>query len=569
MPHARHPSPASFDIPAPVTNQIRPDQPAQSQGRTLTGIALMSSCPEARREEWEELHVRNHGAGLRSLLASVWLTIPGACGALAETPVIAPSGMPRIGTVDPRFQSYNIEMIEVTGGKFWKPYRAKPDARPAPPPRSGSNTPPGTNSNLYQYRPPIDLANTRLRKLGAALAPAYMRVSGTWANSTYFADQDIAPQKPPAGFNGVLTRPQWRGVVEFSQKVNAPIVTSFAVSPGARDPTGAWKPDQARSLLAYTSSIGGNIAAAEFMNEPDLAEMAGAPAGYGATAYRRDFGSFRSFMKQAAPGTLILGAGTVGDSQAASDLLAASAPGLDAISYHYYGTLSERCIGKSTPRAALSENWLSGTDRTLTFYRTLRDKFEPGKPIWLTETADAACGGNPWAVTFLDTFRYLDQLGRLARAGVQVVMHNTLAASDYGLLDETTLEPRPNYWGALLWRQLMGTTVLDAGVPLQSGLHVYAHCQRGAPGGVTLLVINSDRDAPRALRLPTASTRYTLDAAKLLDQHVRLNGHPLALSAADELPTISGVPAASDTLTFAPATITFLAIAKAGNDACR
>jgi hypothetical protein len=172
-------------------------------------------------------------------------------------------------------------------------------------------------------------------------------------------------------------------------------------------------------------------------------------------------------------------------------------------------------------------------------------------------------------VTFLDTFRYLDQLGRLARAGVQVVMHNTLAASDYGLLDETTLEPRPNYWGALLWRQLMGTTVLDAGVPLQSGLHVYAHCQRGAPGGVVLLVINTGRDAPRALRIPAASARYTLDAAKLLDQHVRLNGHPLALSAAGDLPTISGVPAASDTLTFAPATITFLAIAKAGNDACR
>jgi hypothetical protein len=172
-------------------------------------------------------------------------------------------------------------------------------------------------------------------------------------------------------------------------------------------------------------------------------------------------------------------------------------------------------------------------------------------------------------VTFLDTFRYLDQLGRLARSGVQVVMHNTLAASDYGLLDETTLQPRPNYWGALLWRQLMGTTVLDAGVPLQSGLHVYAHCQRSAPGGVALLVINTNRDTPRALMLPTASVRYTLDAANLLDEHVRLNGHPLALSAADELPDVAGVSAAADTVSFAPATITFLAIAEAGNDACR
>ena len=40
--------------------------------------------------------------------------------------------------------------------------------------------------------------------------------------------------------------------------------------------------------------------------------------------------------------------------------------------------------------------------------------------MWLTETAEAACGGNPWASTFLDTFRYLDQLGRLAKAGVKM-----------------------------------------------------------------------------------------------------------------------------------------------------
>ncbi len=27
-----------------------------------------------------------------------------------------------IGKVDERYQSYNIEMVEVVGGRFWKPY---------------------------------------------------------------------------------------------------------------------------------------------------------------------------------------------------------------------------------------------------------------------------------------------------------------------------------------------------------------------------------------------------------------------------------------------------------------
>jgi heparanase 1 len=507
------------------------------------------------------------GAGLCGLLTSILLLAQAGAGTPTDPPSVTPSSLPRIGTISERFQSYNIEMIEVTGGKFWRPYRSKPDPPLARPSHSGSDTPPGMDSNLYQYRPPIDLANARLRKLAAALAPAYVRVSGTWANSTYFADADDAPSTPASGYNGILTRRQWRGVVDFARSVDALIMTSFAVSPGSRDAAGVWKPDQADRLVSFTRSIGGRIAAAEFMNEPNLAEMGGAPAGYDASAYRRDFGLFRAFMKRTAPEIIIAGPGTVGEPAMASDLLAAS--GVDVVSYHYYGTLSERCSGRSAPEAALSEDWLSRTGRTLAFYQKLRDTIEPGKPIWLTETADAACGGNPWASSFLDTFRYLDQLGRLARAGVQTVMHNTLAASDYGLLDETTLAPRPNYWGALLWRQLMGATVLEAGAPVQSGLHVYAHCQRGRPGGVALLVINTDRDAPHSVRLAAASVRYTLDAANLLDERVRLNGKPLALSAGDELPTIEGVPTTANAVTFAPATITFLAIPEAGNNACR
>ena len=504
---------------------------------------------------------RIHRVGARSkaCLISILLIAFACSRTLADEPFVTPANMTRIGEVDERFQSYNIEMVEVTGGRFWKPY--------------GSNAA-HAGSDLFAYRAPIDLSNVRLRKLAAALAPAYMRVSGTWANATFFADSDAAPSAPPAGFEGVLTRQQWRGVVNFSQAVRAPIVTSFAVSPGTRDAGGVWTPDHAARLLAYTAAVGGRIAAAEFMNEPNVAAAGVTAASDDTAAYGRDFKIFRSFMKRQAPETMILGPGLAGATDAASRLLVASGPGVDAFSYHHYGALSERCSGVRTSdgalaATALSEQWLARTEQTLNFYRKLRDQFEPGKPIWLTETAEAACGGNRWAATFLDTFRYLDQLGRLAKAGVQVVMHNTLAASDYGLLNEKDLAPRPNYWGALLWRRLMGTTVLDAGVPFQTGLHVYAHCQRGKPGGVGLLVINTDRDAARALRLAAAAERYTLDAADLGDGAARLNGRALELSAKDELPDITGVPTPAGTLTFAPATITFLAVPAAANSACR
>lgn len=464
--------------------------------------------------------------------------------------------MPRIGTVDVRFQSYNIEMVEITGGRFWRPYGSR------------TSKPAGINPDLYADRPPIDLTNARLRKLAAALGPAYLRISGTWANATTVADTNTAPDRPPAGFTGVLTRPQWRGAIDFARAVDARIVTSFAISPGTRDARGVWVPDQARRLLAITRASGARIAAVEFMNEPDLAAMGGTPSGYDAAAYGRDFKAFRAFVTRRAPQTLILGPGAIGQTAAVSNLLAASGPGLDVVSYHHYGALSQRCAGQRTADDALSEAWLAATDQAFAFARTLRDRFASGKPIWLTETGETACGGNPWAATFADTFRYLDQLGRLARAGARVVMHNTLAASDYALLDETTFAPRPSYWGALLWRRLMGSTVLDAGVPIQAGLHVYAHCRRDGPG-VVLLVINTDRNASHALTLADASERYTLDAANLQEGVVRLNGAPLALGVDDRLPHLAGTPTGAGRVTFAPATITFLAAPIANNPACR
>ena len=96
---------------------------------------------------------------------------------------------------------------------------------------------------------------------------------------------------------------------------------------------------------------------------------------------------------------------------------------------------------------------------------------------------------------------------------------NTLAASDYGLLDQNTFEPRPNYWATLLWRNLMGTTVLDPQVSAAPNTYVYAQCLKGQRGGVTLLIINADRQRSFDLNLPTASERYTLTAKKTRKHH--------------------------------------------------
>jgi len=518
-------------------------------------------------------------------MVAVCMLLPGVFAA-AQTARLDPAKMTRTGTVDERFQSYNVEMLEVTGGRFWKPYNAAAQ-KADPPAKADGNVPAGMDPNAYEYRAPVDLSNARLRKLAEALGPAYMRVSGTWANTTYFQDNAApAAKTPPAGFGGVLTREQWKGVVVFAAAADAEIVTSFAFGAGTRDATGLWTPAQATSFLAYTHSVGGRIAAAEFMNEPTAASMGGAPKGYDVAAYARDVAAFKPFLRKASPGTIFLGPGGVGEGGAmplpaamnmggvlsTQAILAATGPVFDAMSYHYYGGVSSRCAamvpGAVTKEdAALSSEWLARTAKVAAYYAGLRDQYMPGKPLWVTETADAACGGSHWASTFVDTFRYLNQLGTLAQRGVKVVMHNTLDASDYGLLDERDFTPRPNYWGALLWRKFMGTTVLLPGASSSPDLHLYAHCLRGQPGGVAVLAINAGESAA-SLALPLDSTQYVLSAHELESTQVELNGTTLALETNDALPPLIGVALLAGTIPVAPHTIMFLVVPDAANEAC-
>ncbi len=82
-------------------------------------------------------------------------------------------------------------MVEVTGGRFWAPYG-------------------GPEGEVYRFREPEDLSNTRLRQLAKHLGPAYMRVSGTWANFTYLEAEGEQLDEAPEGYGQILTRPMAR-----------------------------------------------------------------------------------------------------------------------------------------------------------------------------------------------------------------------------------------------------------------------------------------------------------------------------------------------------------------------
>ena len=96
-------------------------------------------------------------AGVALAILAMPLLRPSA--SFAQSLSVAPSTMPRIGLVSDRYQSYNVEMIEVTGGRdsgnLTRPEPGDGVQQPAPANRAPSaDTPAGMNADLYQYRPP-------------------------------------------------------------------------------------------------------------------------------------------------------------------------------------------------------------------------------------------------------------------------------------------------------------------------------------------------------------------------------------------------------------------------------
>jgi hypothetical protein len=486
-----------------------------------------------------------------------------------------PATLPKIGMTDPRYESYNFDLVAITG-------MAPHSAIGAGESKADSQDDAMAHKVLsgVTLEKPLDLSNPRLRKLAAGLAPAYLRVSGTAANSVWFENEDAATTAPPpAGYGSVLTRAQWAGVISFAKASDAKLVTSFTVNSAVRDAKGVWTPKVAAPLVAFTKARGGSIYAAELFNEPNLPSYGGVPAGYNAAMFARDQAAYRAFAQSAAPAMKLAGPGDVtaanlpmpGALTAEAMLSANPGPKFDVISYHFYPAVAARCAPAAspvgtTPAAALSEEWLARTDNSFQAHKTLRDKYAPGAPIWNTETAGAACSGAVWDMTFLDSFRYLDQLGRLAKQGADVVFHQTLVGGNYGLLDPQTLAPRPNYWAAWLWKRFMGATVLDAG-PILPGFHIYAHCAVEGHGAVALLAINNG-DAAGDLSVGGNAQVYTLTADTLQSPIVKLNGTELALGARDSLPRINPLTRTGG-MRLPAHTISFVILRGAANPACR
>ena len=491
-----------------------------------------------------------------------------------------PSAAKQLRTVDARLMSYNVEMTEVTGGTFWKAYTPGQVAgTEAVPPLSGM----GDLAKLQEWYDPIDTKNERLINLAKAFGPVWVRVSGTWANKTYYNfDGKYAPGVVPQGFQNVLSKEQWLSLLDFVKAVDGQLLISFANCPGIHDAETPWSPWQAKQIMELSKEYGVPVSAVEFTNEPNLMSTSGFPKGYTAAHFRRDQEIANRWVRENYPEVLLVGPSSTDstilamgpedkggagigdampDSVTTEELMLDYTEPMDVFSYHYYNGISERLesvmpSGHWQPGQAHTDAYLAMAGRCARGYAPIRDKYIPGAQMWVTESGDAGGGGNTWGSTYLDVLRTLNELGDFSTVTDGVIFHNTLASSDYGFLQHGTFEPRPNYWAVLLWNTLMGTTVYDAAA---EG-HVYCHSRRDGKAGFVYLIVNNDLENAITAELPGEAEVYALAGLDGMRSSVMtLNGKILTAGEKGELPELKG-ETVSGCVTVAPGSCAFIVL---------
>jgi heparanase 1 len=430
-------------------------------------------------------------------------------------------GAAAISETDPRYLSVALDTASVLGGAFWS---------------KG-----GGASSIAGDReaPPLDLAAPAFLERARALAPAYLRIGGTAADTVDYQLQGEAPL--PKGDKLKLTKERWGQIADFSRALGFPLLFTLNAGPATRDAKGAWTSGNASTLVAEAARDpqGDPVAAWELGNEINAYPlMHGLTRGVSGEQLAADTRAARSFLdgagsqaRLAAPASAFWP--VLGEIHGVmEDALRHGGSHLQIVTWHYYPQQSRRCpaaVRRAGPEVLLDPGHLDEFARWAKVVRTARDAFAPRAELWLGETGNAQCGGEPGVSdAFAGSLWWIDELGLAARTGHRVVVRQSLVGSDYGLLDPETLEPRPDYWASLLWKRAMGTRVLRAEAHGSAQVRAYAHCAASGPAGSTALaVVNLDGDAPAEVIVPwplAGAAASVVTAPSLDSRAISING---------------------------------------------
>ena len=381
----------------------------------------------------------------------------------------------------PEYLSVAIDMAQIVGGPWWE---------------GSSEFKAGRGGKKANQ---LDLQQSPLLQQLKRLRPLYLRIGGTEADSVYYA-QDNEPL--PAGFSSRLTLARLHELFDFVRRADAKLLFTLNANPQLWQKQRALMEAQLERLIKAIKKHNISTINLEFGNENNAFWLA---HGLFEQANTKTYSQLYQNVRRKLQGHQIPLAGPanafwprLGEvfswlSVDSSEFLRNNANQVDQLTWHYYPSQSQRCPVRTLAATAKNFSKLSTHERIEKYFSRMykqRQSLSPSTEIWLGETGSAQCGGEQGiSDSFVSSRWWLNQLGLGALYDTQVQIRQSFIGADYGLLDPQTLQPRPDYYVSLLWKQWMGNRVLRVKSPV-ADIKAYAHCHPQKIGFKSLLLIS-------------------------------------------------------------------------------
>jgi heparanase 1 len=319
----------------------------------------------------------------------------------------------------------------------------------------------------------LDLASPRIVNAASSLAPFFLRVGGWEADRVvYLTDNAMRWQIQYCHDNPdyCLTMTKWTEIQTFAQRVGARIVFCLAYLVYIEDETRDWDGSNARSFLEHVAktSTPGLLYGLELGNEPLHRGRS-----TNATRHVMAYLELRDMIDEIWSGNLepfrpkLMGPATTGVNQKSFGKFLSFeefCDAMDVATYHDYRCGSGRNENLSLeaidPKSFREHTKLHHAAKLVEAALT-----RPQKEIWIGEGSMAYNSGRETVTDSLQSsFWYANILGQLAASRYMthsVFCRQSLIGGWYDLLSHSNnFDPNPDYWLAVLWKQLVGTTSL-------------------------------------------------------------------------------------------------------------
>lgn len=418
----------------------------------------------------------------------------------------------RAATVDARFASFTID-------SWWLEMWAR------------------NINGTYNFTDP------RLARLVRDLGPSVLRVGGGKSDTSYFGGGPLAPGGLcHRTYCWNLTVPSWETFAQFVDVAQLDLV--FGLNAVLRNQGGAWDSRNAAAFIAYNRQRGHAVYGYELGNEPG--DHPTGPAGWAnvsLAAHAADFGDLQELLARefgGGPRPLVMGPDACMPDYMRG--LLALRPAVNVTTAHKYFCMD---VSGSFQNCSLSDMLSPSLAPAIARSAAQWAKIASAAPVpaWLGEGAVYWNHHSPLNFEqFAIVPAYLQELGELARSGLSLFAKQSLV----DLIQPTTLGVTPNYWAALLWKRLMGTSVYAASVQGDASARVRLYVHGGAAdagASWALCLVNLGANATAVTGLPTACGSrqvYALTApgANTTSRVVLLNGAALELAPDGGLPEI-------------------------------